>query len=235
MRSRGRSKHLPLPRRTCQCRGRRLEGRTGGRERSPTGAPYCTYSFTDSVGPGPTMGFAGGTTTVNRPTTESFAFIAEVWHADGQLDWFAAWLWTTGHRDYLPSPNTPNRDDVLADRDWLDRVATQIEQAGAPSPFGGGYDPLHLGAHISEPLQPPRRGPSEVRVDERSRGATFVLDSMAGWYALVCGVGEALPEEGFGWTVDVVATPVGWLGTYRRSPKTGLWYCGRHADHVAGN
>jgi hypothetical protein len=38
-----------------------------------------------------------------------------------------------------------------------------------------------------------------------------------------------------GWTVDVVVEPWGWLGTFRRSPVTGLWYQGRHGVHLAGN
>lgn len=34
------------------------------------------------------------------------------------------------------------------------------------------------------------------------------------------------------WRVDVVVRPVGYLGTFRRSRTTGLWFSGRHRHHV---
>lgn len=48
--------------------------------------------------------------------------------------------------------------------------------------------------------------------------------------------GATLPSLGTGsWHVDVVVKPMGWLGTFRRSWVTGLWFQGRHLIHAAGN
>ena len=137
------------------------------------------------------------------------------------------WLWSTGH-PRLPAVARTRRTVTTSSpteigltespRDRASRRSFAFLQAGTTG--------WTLGAHISEPLQPPRR--------VRERGAAVRtkalprrngrVDSMAGLYALVGGVGQALPEEGFGWTLDVVATPVGWLGSTRRLPRTGLWY-----------
>jgi hypothetical protein len=37
------------------------------------------------------------------------------------------------------------------------------------------------------------------------------------------------------WRVEVVVEPVGWLGTYQRSPEMGYWYSGTHDLHLVGN
>jgi hypothetical protein len=36
------------------------------------------------------------------------------------------------------------------------------------------------------------------------------------------------------WRVDVVCQPLGWLGTFRRSRRSGLWFTGRHRWHELG-
>lgn len=35
--------------------------------------------------------------------------------------------------------------------------------------------------------------------------------------------------------MDVIVRPLGWLGTYRKSRVTGLWFRGRHRWHMLGN
>lgn len=62
----------------------------------------------------------------------------------------------------------------------------------------------------------------------------LMLEEYAGWYSalLHSGPGQALGHDR---RVDVVVAPLGWLGTYRRSSLTGLWFRGRHETHELGN
>ena len=174
-----------------------------------------------------------------KPTDDpKLALLSEIWDADGQLDWFAAWLWTSGGRIYLRRPiGAPSDTPVDTDERWLADVEHRIRVSGAPAPFGGGYDPLHLGGHIDGPLQRPARGHGRVSLDRSGdRHATFVADSMTGWYRqLLDGIDISGDHAGRSWKVDVVVRPVGWLGTYRRSRSTGLWYSCRHRHHTVGN
>ncbi len=175
-----------------------------------------------------------------KPVDEpKLALLSEVWDADGQLEWFAAWLWTTGACSYLLRP-IGFADDrrVAVDADWLDGVDGRITESHTPSPYGGGSDPLHLTAHIDGPLQRRMRGRSQLRLHPSGRRtASFMVDSMTGWYRALAEDAATLPgdEADRSWDVEVVVRPVGSLGTFRRSSSTGLWYTGRHRNHVVGN
>ncbi len=167
------------------------------------------------------------------------ALISEVWDADGQLDWFAAWLWTTGACCYLYRPIGFTEESCAeVDAGWLERVEGRIAGSRTPSPYGGGSDPLHLTAHIGGPLQRRVRGRSQLTLHPTGRRtAAFAVDSMTGWYRALAEDAGSLPgdDAGRSWDVDVVVRPVGWLGTFRRSRSTGLWYAGRHRNHLVGN
>jgi hypothetical protein len=167
------------------------------------------------------------------------ALISEIWDADGQLDWFAAWLWTTGACSYLIRPiGTSDDKRVEVDLDWIEHVTSRISESRTPSPYGGGSDPLHLTAHIDGPIQRRMRGRSQLTLHPSGRRtAAFAVDSMTGWYRALLEDAANLPgdDAGRSWDVDVVVRPVGWLGTFRRSRSTGLWYAGRHRNHLVGN
>jgi hypothetical protein len=66
-------------------------------------------------------------------------------------------------------------------------------------------------------------------------GAVIVVDSAVGWYRTLVAEGNALPGDPNAWSVDLVIAPVGWIGTFNRSPETGLWYSGAHDLHLKGN
>lgn len=175
-----------------------------------------------------------------KPIDDSkLALISEVWDADGQLDWFAAWLWTTGACNYITRPiGTSSDTRVEVDADWLEGVERRINESRTPSPYGVESDPLHLTAHIDGPLQRRMRGRSQLTLHPTGRRtAGFFVDSMTGWYRALCEDAVALPgdDAGRSWAVDVVVRPVGWLGTFRRSRSTGLWYTGSHRHHLIGN
>ncbi len=62
-----------------------------------------------------------------RPVDDpKLALLGEIWDADGQLDWYAAWLWTTGGRDYLPRSGAGLEPQVVEVDDAL--MATYLEQ-----------------------------------------------------------------------------------------------------------
>ena len=176
-----------------------------------------------------------------KPTDDPrLQLISQVWDADGQLDWFAAWLWTTGmirsHLTPMLTELTGYHDDgrdLDVDRRWLDRVNRDIQAAGVWAPCG--VDGLHLVYHLSNPEGPmgsPRGEPALLRSGTRKRQAILLLDSMTGWYRALAVHGSSLPDlPARSWHVDVIVRPVGWLGAFRRSRETGLWFAGRHRHH----
>jgi hypothetical protein len=69
-----------------------------------------------------------------KPTNDAkLALLSEVWDADGQLDWFAAWLWTSGNRGYLNRPSdAPDETQVAFDPEWLRHVEGSIKDSERP-------------------------------------------------------------------------------------------------------
>lgn len=175
-----------------------------------------------------------------RPTDDpKLALLSEIWDADDQLDWFAAWLWTDGTRDYLsPDGGVPVRDHVDVDPGWAARIAEEIRSSNTPSPDGGGSDPLHLVSHNHGPLERSSSQTARLTIHPHGeRRAALSLMSMTGWYSALKGTADSLPGLGTSpsWKVDVAVRPVGWLGTYRCSRLTGHWFSGRHRHHQVGN
>ncbi len=176
-----------------------------------------------------------------KPTDDPrLQLIAEVWDADGQLDWFAAWLWTTGHLHVADqfaqfAEHSGDGIPVAIDDAWVRRVSAQAANSGITTPIGGGSDPLHLSMHCNGPLADVGGKPQLLRSRATERRAVLVLDSMLGWYRALLQHGAMLPElAGRSWNVDVVVRPVGCLGTFRRSRASGLWFSGRHRHHIVG-
>ncbi len=68
------------------------------------------------------------------------------------------------------------------------------------------------------------------------RDAHLVLDTYCGWYGTLARLGTDLPSrpDGMSWRVHVTVKPLGFLGTYRRSRRTGRWFAGRHQHHMLG-
>lgn len=173
-----------------------------------------------------------------KPTDDiKLVSLSEVWDADGQLDWFAAWLWTTGNRSYLDRPvGSSNESNVVVDPEWLDRVERSVEESGTPAPYGGGYDPLHLTVHIDGPKQRSLSAVGSFTSDGAGDTAVLTLDSMSGWYRELLEVdsrltGTARKPKG----IEVVVRALGTLGVFHRSQATGLWFSGRHSLHLVGN
>jgi hypothetical protein len=173
--------------------------------------------------------------------------LAEVFDRDGQLDWFAAWLWNSPYWLVEHSREIPSSFHELTgwsdsgalpsvDREWIDARLQDADSSGIHNPFSGGSDPLHLSVHCAGPLNDVGQ-PSLplLNAGKNRRRAVLTLTSMQGWYATLCNEANSLPPLAEGsWHVDVFVMPTGWLGTFRRSRTTGLWYSGRHRFHVPG-
>lgn len=177
--------------------------------------------------------------------------IAGTWHSDGTLLGYLAWLATRRTTEMTASTLnmfvTRHDESPLAPTPlWLSR----LHRAREVEPWTGGSDPFHLGQgdHVAAPS---RRNPrtssgavgatSEtsriVGLDGPNRTSTFVSDEIGGWYAGLFRAGNQLPtrNDERNWHVDVFVKPIGFLGTYRRSNQTGLWFSGQHRYHSIGN
>ena len=177
-----------------------------------------------------------------RPTNDHrLRLIADLWGADGKLDQFLAWLWTT---DYLPGldrihqvvGHTPSDRRVEVDEAWLRAVNGDVEANDTPGPYANGSgDPLHLGDHATGPADGDPGGTQLLHSSDKDRRAVLLVDHMTGWYRALAEQGASLPDLGqHSWYVDVVVKPVGHLGTYPLSRETGLWFSGPHSLHVRG-
>lgn len=169
--------------------------------------------------------------------------LSELWDADGQLDWFAAQLssMTAAMSTFplAPLADVTGYQNRMAensfDRGWIEAQRSAAASSGIPSPISDSGDPLHLSYHCSAPLQEPVGEAVLLRSGPDQRQAVLRLDSMVGWYRALAEQGATLPElHGRSWLVDVVVRPVGWLGTYRQSRTSDLWFAGRHRFHAPG-
>ena len=112
----------------------------------------------------------------------------------------------------------------------------------------GGFDNMHLSGHCWMPILrtaerqgAPLRGgsisdaePSRFfsQEDGEHGRAVLMTQQYGGWFDELVAHGKTLPalESGRSWRVDVVCAPIGWLGTYRKSRETGLWFSGPHSS-----
>ncbi|TFD32125.1 hypothetical protein E3T34_09235 [Cryobacterium sp. TMT1-62] len=174
---------------------------------------------------------------VEDPT---LSLISEVWDRDGNLDAYLGWL-LKGRPVFL-NADGPESATWPADLEplaphwerWVREVEAAAELTGSEY-FQGGWDPLHLTGHSGECGVPDPTSTISVisRIDRR---ASFLTNTMDAWHFDLEKQAKKLPDIGQrSWRVDVIVRPVGFLGTYRRSSVTGLWFTGRHQIHAAGN
>lgn len=181
-----------------------------------------------------------------RPSDDDrLGLLQAVWGRGNRLDLLAAWLWPQGSfatqqmRDALGlDEGSGNRVDP-GDEWWTahqHRMDMPDDDAFAsPAPCSpGGYDMLHLSIHL---IVPNEASTSRLFVGpEDDRRAVLVVEALTGWYVELARVASRLPDIGdHSWYVDVVCPSAGWLGTHRRSRKTGLWFAGKHSIHEFGN
>ena len=160
----------------------------------------------------------------------------ERWDSRNELDYFAAREWESGgftgfewdgvkwpdNPPYEPSPN------------WW----TEFHQRGSlaqPGPYGGGSNPLHLGHSDSIGEKRPI-GPSTGVHNPKNRRAALVVSGFGSWRRELREFGAGLPDLGDrSWHVEVFERQTGYLGSFRKSRKTGIWFQGKHSIHIKGN
>jgi hypothetical protein len=169
-----------------------------------------------------------------------------VWNDRDQLDLLAAWYWRADGAHHqpldqlaLPVASPPTVDDApsFPGAEWWESLRRRHPGYGVAynhDPLHGGTNPLHLG-HSNGTAHAPHDAPGWIAYDAPTRRAVLMLDVAAGWYAMLARIGATLPDLGaHSWHVDVVVRPIGWLGTFRRSRVTGLWFQGKHSIHMMG-
>lgn len=190
-----------------------------------------------------------------------FALLKAIWEADGLLLRYLAWcVDRTSGVDGIPWLGEPlHKWAVNVDRDplrltdaWTETLRRERDSALAGAlthhPWG---KHLEHGDHIGAPSgadwagYPGAAGQSDelshmarlVQPDPFHRRATLVSDVPDGWYAALAERGASLPQQPGdpSWRIDVFIKQYGYVGEYRRSRRTGLWFSGRHRHHTVGN
>ena len=122
-----------------------------------------------------------------------------------------------------------------------DRWPERRREPNWGSVWGSGSDPMHLSVHALSPVWDNSHTPDGELIvpasHTRDTGRTvLMLSAYEGWYKTLSRLGATLParRDGRSWRVDVVVRPLGWLGSYRLSHRTGRWFMGRHRWHQLG-
>lgn len=180
------------------------------------------------------------------PTADPrLALLKDIWFDDDTLTGYLAWA-TTIDPSLIASPlrrwaKQLDVRPVQVPQRWVDEFRSALSEGV----WAGGSDPMHLsggwhGAAASGVVEAGASDSPPARmhgVDVQSRSATFVAEEVRDWYTNLTDLGERLPplDGVLNWHVDVFVKPIGYLGVYRRSRQTGLWFSGQHRYHSVGN
>jgi len=146
------------------------------------------------------------------------------------LAWAANSSYFASAGDYLNAGHAAtDRDQV--DSKWL--KAGRIDWRWRDV-FGTG-DAMHLSSHAITPVFEGSGPISHLLTGpEESARAAVVCEGYQGWYHALRTCELTRTRHGSSWRVDVFVKPLGWLGTYRLSRQTGVWFSGRHRWHELG-
>jgi len=172
------------------------------------------------------------------------ALLSSAWDDRGQLDLLAAWAWTYGDKTTGMPRHALGLPDVPAPRvdpgsSWWATFNARWSQESSGlqlDPFHGGGSNLHLERHLICGLDGKAGSEPLLRTNREQRRAVLIVSKLIDWPAELYRRTGDLPDPGKrSWHVDVFCRQFGWLGTYRRSRETGLWFSGRHSVHMLGN
>ena len=175
------------------------------------------------------------------------AVMYEIWVKDGDFDLFRKWIEGFSN-DLADGSYSDYRDPLLSRRVKL-RMRT-IEKLERENPeyawrakiAGDGTDPFHLSSHLFLEVDDSLSFSSEVDVSKNQvevhlkQHLVFghpqvfffsALNEIQREYA------SRFPRQLLSYDVDF--EEVGYLGSYRISPVTGLWYTGSHYLHLVGS
>jgi hypothetical protein len=186
--------------------------------------------------------------TAGKPMDEPvLKLLSDVYDQEGQLENLLVHLWNVHNdpisykwsevpgsfRELNPEPSREAIDPQMIERVQAKRK--EHESLAWPyAPSEGGKDPLHV-SHVLDAIKP--NGNAALAIGPRgSQSAVITCEEPAGWYGGLCVAGQELPANSENsWYVDVIVKGWGWMGTFRRSRETGLWFLGKHSTHMLGN
>jgi len=175
------------------------------------------------------------------PTDDArFALIKQVWVDDGMFEFFYEWLMTTqpqfdfgeDEADLMLEYSTYRGGSRYAINGELPTLE------GYHLPYGGGTDPLHLSAHVSNHWARPSTDNCALYLaDDGSPSGVLIADNWSSWWEHLRNSEDlALPHPtGRSWRIEVFVRRFGYVGTFRRSHETGRWFAGKHRYHIVGN
>jgi hypothetical protein len=161
--------------------------------------------------------------------------VLERWDTRRELDCFAAREWESGGYGSMFGQDLEwSVQDYEPSSGWLKEFQDRPPLMDH-GPYGGGSNPLHLG-HSDLLTVSKTTGPSTGSYDVATRKAILIVRSFDSWQPELRAYGSTLPPMGErSWHVEVFDRKVGYLGHFRQSRVTGLWFQGRHSIHMAGN
>lgn len=166
-----------------------------------------------------------------------------LWDYEGQLELLAAWLFSNSHpyiREMQLSPHfgfdIPPCHPLELDIWWREfRQKYRNGKSPYPAdPYHGGNNPLHLG-HFEFVYESPESEAVLLVSDKKDRTATLIIENAYGWVSALVNQCGKLPElGGRSWHVHVFAKTIGYLGMFRKSRQSGMWFHGKHSLHSVG-
>ncbi len=162
--------------------------------------------------------------------------VLERWDSRQELDFFAAREWESGGGTGFGDDSTASPPGITFEPSpgWWQEFRRRDPLPGH-SPYGGGYNPLHLG-HSDGMCDHCPAGPLTGFHDVETRRAVLIVHGFGSWCRELRDFGVSLPNLGnHSWHVEVFDRQIGYLGLFRRSRVTGLWFQGKHSIHIAGN
>lgn len=168
--------------------------------------------------------------------------LKEIWNKDDKLDLLAAWFWSQGQRfaGYFQAMSK-HADNGLChpiqytpEKEWWEDFHRKFsfDKCQKSNPFFGGYNPLHL-IHFGILWDTPSDIGKLEKIGKNASRAILTLPELKGWYTSLSLTSKELGLLGY--TIDVIIKDIGWLGSFKHSPVTGLWYQGEHNIHLQGN
>jgi hypothetical protein len=173
----------------------------------------------------------------SQPTEDSLLLstLKKIWGIDDAVDYYAAWLWSTA------DPNTGKtiEKSLLPPDAWWDALKRRPSTLDY-SPYGGGYNPLHLGysqfEHLSDSPVKRKDEVIELYFEPEYRRGVLIVPFFGCWREELAAASLRLPKLiNRSWRISLFDRQIGFLGEFRQSRVTGKWFQGRHEIHMAGN
>lgn len=153
------------------------------------------------------------------------------------LDLMLAWLTSEG--SYLNNSKWAGAEESpkipLEMKRHCDAVRSSKAYLGS---FGPDHDGHHLGYHVQPVIDPGQVSvvaATGTTITGSSVDLVLIAEQFHDAFAALRNGSVTTQTSGRSTRVALIWPSGGWLGTYRCSRKTGIWFRGRHAVHELGN